>query len=72
MVLSPAGLRPKRDWAGEDQQQVSYRPVLSSRGLYDITNPQLSKQNFKEKETFVAGLRWVPDTKTDWPTDCRS
>jgi hypothetical protein len=20
----------------------------------------------------VAGPRWVPDTKTDWPTDCRS
>jgi hypothetical protein len=20
----------------------------------------------------VAGPRWAPDTKTDWPTDCRS
>jgi hypothetical protein len=25
-----------------------------------------------EKDKFVAGSRWVPDTKTDWPTDCRS
>jgi hypothetical protein len=33
---------------------------------------QLSKGNFKEKEKSVTGLRWAPDTKTDWPTDCRS
>jgi hypothetical protein len=37
-----------------------------------ITNSQLSKENFKEKEKLVAVPRWVPDTKTDWPTDCRS
>jgi hypothetical protein len=23
-------------------------------------------------EKLVAGPRWVPDTRTDWPTDCRS
>jgi hypothetical protein len=28
----------------------------------------VSKENFKVKENFVAGPRWVPDTKTDWPT----
>jgi hypothetical protein len=37
-----------------------------------IKNPQLSKKYFKEKEKLVAGPRWVPDTKTDWSTDCRS
>jgi hypothetical protein len=39
---------------------------------YKITNPQMSKENVKEKEKLVAGPRWAPDTKTDWPTDCRS
>jgi hypothetical protein len=68
MVLSPAGLRPERDCSGEDQQQQSSR----QRGRYKITNPQLSKKIFKEKEKLVAGPRWVPDTKTDWPTDYRS
>jgi hypothetical protein len=24
------------------------------------------------EEKLVAGPRWVPDTKTDWPTDRRS
>jgi hypothetical protein len=32
----------------------------------------MSEGNFKEKEKLVAGPRWAPDTKTDWPTDCRS
>jgi hypothetical protein len=31
-----------------------------------------SKENFKEKDNLIAGPRWVPDTKIDWPTDCRS
>jgi hypothetical protein len=29
-------------------------------------------EKLKEKEKLVAGPRWAPDTKTDWPTDCRS
>jgi hypothetical protein len=33
---------------------------------FDLANPQLSKENFKEKEKLVAGPRWVHDTKTDW------
>jgi hypothetical protein len=32
----------------------------------------MSKRNFKEKEKSVTGPRWAPDTKIDWPTDCRS
>jgi hypothetical protein len=32
----------------------------------------LPKENVKDTEKLVAGPRWVPDTKTDWPTDCRS
>jgi hypothetical protein len=39
---------------------------LSSRqrGFYKITNLQLSKEHFNQKEKSVAGPRWVPDTKT--------
>jgi hypothetical protein len=73
MVLSPAGLRPEWDCAGEDQQQQQITdPSFRQRGRYKITNPQLSEENFKKKEKLVVGPRWVPDTKTDWPTDCRS
>jgi hypothetical protein len=54
------------------QLQLVTDPSSRQRGRYKITNPQLSKENFKEKEKFVAVPRWVPDTKTDWPTDCRS
>jgi hypothetical protein len=32
----------------------------------------MSEGNFKEKEKLATGPRWAPDTKTDWPTDCRS
>jgi hypothetical protein len=32
------------------------------------TNPELSKEKFKEKEKLIVGPRWVPDIKTDWPT----
>jgi hypothetical protein len=72
MALSPAGLRPERDCTGKNQQQQYITdPSSRQRGRYKITNPQLSKENFKEKEKFVAGPKWVPDAKTDWPTDCR-
>jgi hypothetical protein len=73
MVLSPEGLRPERDCAGKDQQQQQITdPSSRQSGRYKITNRQLSKENFKEKEKLVAGPRWVPDTKTEWSTDCRS
>jgi hypothetical protein len=53
MVLRPAGLR----WRGP-AATLNYRPVLSSeRRLYKITNPQLSKENFTEKDKMAA----VPD-----------
>jgi hypothetical protein len=32
----------------------------------------MSEGNFNEKGKLVKGPRWAPDTKTDWPTDCRS
>jgi hypothetical protein len=42
---------------------VNYRPDLVREGA--TTNPQLSKENFNEKENLVAGPRRAPDTKTD-------
>jgi hypothetical protein len=48
------------------------RPVLSSDRVLQNNKPATVKQNLKEKEELVAGLRWEPDTKTDWPTDYRS
>jgi hypothetical protein len=65
MVSSPAGLRLERDCTDEDQQQQYTNPSSRQRARYKIANPQLSKENFKEKEKLVAGPRWVPDTKTD-------
>jgi hypothetical protein len=73
MILSPARLKPKRDCAGEDQQEQYITDTYShQRRRYKITCPQLSKENFKEKEKLVAGPRWAPDTKKDWPTACPS
>jgi hypothetical protein len=41
------------------------------RVRYKITNSNCLKENLKEKEKLVASPRWAPDTRTDWPTDCR-
>jgi hypothetical protein len=35
-------------------------------------NQEPSKNNSGKEEKLVAGLKGVPDTKTDWPTDRRS
>jgi hypothetical protein len=47
-------------------------PSSRQRGRYNITNSNCLKENLKEIEKMVAGPRWAPDTKTDWPTNCRS
>jgi hypothetical protein len=56
-----AGLR----WRGP-AATVNYRPVFSPERALQNNKPLLSKENL------VSGPRWVPDTNTDWPTDCRS
>jgi hypothetical protein len=75
MAVSSAGLRTKSDCSGKAKKEL-YKfiidPSYRQRGRYKVTNPQLSKENFKEKEKLVTGPRWAPDTGTDWPTDCRS
>jgi hypothetical protein len=50
----------------EPSATVNYRPVLSSERALQ------NNKRLKEKEKLVAGPRSAPDTKTDWPTDCRS
>jgi hypothetical protein len=56
MVLSSVELRPERDCAGEAQQQQSItEPCALQRGRHKITNPRLSKENFKEKKELVMG-----------------
>jgi hypothetical protein len=61
------------DCAGEDQQlQQITDPSSRQRVRYNIPNSNCLKENLKEIAKFVAGPRWAPDSKTDWPTDCRS
>jgi hypothetical protein len=61
------------DCAGEDQQlQLITDPSSRQRGRYNITNSNCLQENLKKIEKLVAGPRWAPDTKTDWPTNCRS
>jgi hypothetical protein len=72
MAVSSAGLRPKSDCSDKAQKQLysklQTRPLV--REALQNNKPQLSKGNLKEN--LVAGPRWVPDTKTDWPTHCPS
>jgi hypothetical protein len=72
--MIPSGLRPEKDSAGDAQQQMETTdPTSRQRGRPTSTNPQLCKRLVKEKgEKLVAGPRWAPDTKIDWPTDRRS
>jgi hypothetical protein len=52
-------------------QQIT-DPSSRQRGRYMIHNRNCLQEKLTEKEKLVAGPRWTPDTKSDWPTDCRS
>jgi hypothetical protein len=66
VVVSPAGLGPEDDSAGEGQQQLSTTdPASRQRGHPTSTNPQLSNS----KKNLVLGPKRGLDTKTVWPTD---
>jgi hypothetical protein len=74
MVVSSAGPVPASDCSGKAQKQLYEKitdPSSRQRGRYKI-NAKLFKENFMEKYKLVAGPRWAPDTKRDWPTDCLS
>jgi hypothetical protein len=75
MAVSSARLRPKSDCPGKAQKQLYSKLQTHSlirEGATIITKLHLPKGNFKEKEKLVMGPRWVPHTRTDWPTDWRS
>jgi hypothetical protein len=63
MVVSPAGLGPKNECAGEDQQRLY--ASSRQRGRPISTNPELSDSN----NNLVMGPRWEPHTKTDRLTE---
>jgi hypothetical protein len=63
-------IREALRWRGP-AATVNYRPVLSSERALQITNHNCLKTISRRKK-LVADPRWVPDTKMDWPTDCRS
>jgi hypothetical protein len=64
------GLRPicLHNFAEQVKNSVWNLRQWRSEGSPHQTNPQLSDSN----QNLVMGPRWVPDTKTDWPTDRRS
>jgi hypothetical protein len=69
MVASPTRLGPENDCAGEDQQHLETTdPSSLQRKRPTSTNPQLSDSI----KILAVSPRWVLDTKTDWPIDCRS
>jgi hypothetical protein len=51
-----------------------YRPNFSSERAPHINKPETvkKKKSKREWEKLLASSRWVLDTKTVWPTDCRS
>jgi hypothetical protein len=74
MLMSPVGLRSEEGCDGNALQKLKTTdPSSRQRGRLTSTNPQPSKNNLREKgKKLVTGPRWVPDIRTDWPTDWRS
>jgi hypothetical protein len=72
--MSTVGLKSEKGCAGDAQQKLKTTdPTSRQRGRSTATNPQLCKNNLREKsKKLVAGPIWVPDTKTNRPTDRRS
>jgi hypothetical protein len=59
--MSPVGIRPEKDSSGEAQKQPQITdPFSSQRGKRRC----LKITSIEEKENFVAGPRWWPDTRT--------
>jgi hypothetical protein len=50
--------------------KLQTRPLVTD-GVQN-NKPQLSKRKSQGEKKLVAVPRWAPETKTDWPTDCRS
>jgi hypothetical protein len=52
IVMSPVGLRPKKDCAGRAQQHLyTTDPYSRQRGHPTLINSQLSEDNYKKRKT---------------------
>jgi hypothetical protein len=74
MLVSATRLAPEKGCAGGAQQKAQhFRTDFSSERAPHNNKPvTVEKQLKKEGKKLVVGPRWVPDIKTDWPTDRRS
>jgi hypothetical protein len=54
--------------AGRWKNSKLQTPPSRQRGRYNITNSNCLTQNLEEIANLVAGPRWAPDAKKDWPT----
>jgi hypothetical protein len=74
MAVSSAGLYPRVTALTRPRSNctVNYRPVLSSERALQNNKAATVWRKYQGKEKLFAGPRRAPDTRTDWPTDCRS
>jgi hypothetical protein len=56
--------------SSKKKKPENYRPDFSSERAPHITKCVKIIKEIRKK--LVAGTKWVPDTKTDWPTDRQS
>jgi hypothetical protein len=72
MFMSSAGLRSQKGCADNARQTLKGTdPDFSSERASHSNKPRGGRET-ENGEKLVAGPGQVPDTKTDWPTDCRS
>jgi hypothetical protein len=72
MVMSSVGLRPKSDYSGKAQKQLSKLRVQTQLLIREAALHQETCNRQAENKRLVMGSRWEPDTKTDWPTNRQS
>jgi hypothetical protein len=74
MLMSLVRLKSEKGCAGDARQKLKTTyPTSVREGAPHQQTRNCLKINEKRKwEKLVAGPRWVPDTKTNWLTNCRS
>jgi hypothetical protein len=73
MLMSPVRLKSAKSCAGNAQQKLKTTdPTSRQRGAPHQQTRNCLKIIKERRENLVAGPRWVPDAKTDWPTARRS
>jgi hypothetical protein len=77
MLMNSSGLRTQKGlrWLGpETNCKLQTRLLVREYVPHKQTRIclKISKEKKKKGEKLVAGHKWKPDTKTDWPTDRRS